>query len=298
MPAIGVHCVLGNIKHDDCRSCATNPLHPCAYPADLLELMRGGGEPPQSAHSPTRIQGCARQAVLMDETDYYIDLDTAYPMARGHMVHALMESSPYPNAIASIREQRQTAVVETRFGPQAFSGKPDLVVIKELVHNVRGEQPEFYYTAKVVDYKSTSEIGHDLTEAKREHQIQVNLYAWLVGKLLLVEALPVVVDELEVIYADMKKVRRFTSAGPLQAKGKMTRRSPKEYETLDLAPIRIKDAAWCERYIRHHIERREGAKGTLPPVLEGEETWRCYRCDVYDACLAAAIQNGERTPGS
>lgn len=291
MPQVGVKCVRGEIAHDDCRACALHPLHPCAYPADLLELMRGGTEPPASAHSPTRVQGCARQARLQDEYDYYIDVDFQYPMTRGHMIHALMEQAQYPGALAVIREQRLSAVIETANGLAQFSGKSDLVVIKEVRDGVA--------YAKVVDYKSKGKVGHDLVVADVSHQIQVNLYAYLVEKALTFENLPIVVDELEIVYCDMDKVRRFTSAGPLEARGKRIVGSrPAEYETLTLAPLKLKTTLhrWAERYLKHRIELREDS--ALAPVLPPEESWKCRRCPVFAICDRLAIENEEGRPGA
>jgi hypothetical protein len=40
---------------------------------------------------------------------------------------------------------------------------------------------------------------------------------------------------------DMARTRRFTSAGPLQAKGKRLTRNPPTYETLTLEPVHLLD---------------------------------------------------------
>jgi hypothetical protein len=301
MPSIGVSCVRGRILHDDCRECVKNPLHPCAYPADLLELMRDvDNDVPPSAHTPSRMAGCARQAVLEETTDYYVDVDYAYPMARGNMVHALMEHAKYPDAYNTIRERRFTTELDTVSGRKSFSGKPDLIVVKS-IDNIFGAKPTAH--VKVVDYKSKKEIGHDLTAASIEHQIQVNLYAWLVTRelgffLSFSSHVDIVVDELEIVYADMKKVRRFTTAGELYANGKMIRRSPRQYETLTLEPIKMKSLDWCEGYVKRNIERREAAKDRLPAVLPEEESWKCMRCPVFEACDRRAQENNERRPAA
>lgn len=295
----------GRISHQDCRACAQDPLHPCMLPADLLELMRvdygdEDREPDPDAFTPSRLQGCLRAAVLHGTNDWYVDIKHAYPLTRGHMVHALMEGSTYPGVFLSLREQRLSTVVDTKYGPQRFTGKPDLVVITSVEHTLRGD----IYHAKVVDYKSKNEIGHDLTQAQREHEIQINLYAWLVGKSLLPHvtqedsARPsvVVVDEVEIVYCDMKKVRRFTSAGPLSTDGKMLTRRPPTYAPLALAPLELKDPEWCEHYIKRRVEWMIAAKETLPPVLGPDDAWKCPRCPVRDVCAREARQRGEPEP--
>ena len=291
----GVRCIRGEIPHDECRRCAQDPLHPCQYPPDMLEgMVRDDSQPSNLAHSPSRLLGCARQAVLESQHDYYVDVDWSYPMFRGNMVHALMESTTYPDAYMTIREQRLTTLIDTKNGPREFTGKPDLIVVKSCEDGV--------IHIKVVDYKSKSDIGHDLVEAAVDHQIQVNLYAYLAAQRLprfdvfaLIPGLTVVVDELEIVYADMKKVRRFTSAGWLSARGKRIGRTGSNYEALALQPIRIKDMQWCHGFIRNRIERREGL--TLPAVLPEDEVWKCNRCPVFDMCDALAQENSEKRPG-
>jgi len=289
--SIGVHCIRGNIKHDDCKRCAKDPLHPCGYPADLLELMvRDTSQPPTSAHSPSRILGCDRQLNIENFVDYFVDVDYAYPMTRGSMFHALMETTTYPDAYFVAREQRLTLPVETTLGIKDFTGKPDLVV-------AMNPPVDGVLHVKIVDYKSKAEIGHDLVEAVVDHQIQINLYAYLVTQCLKVEgATSIVVDELEIVYCDMKKVRRFTTAGPLVARGKRIGRTGSNYDTLDLAPLRMKSIGWSAKLIKHRIEQRENAKSTLPEVLPIEDSWKCVRCPVLTACDALAVQDNKRRP--
>ncbi len=141
---------------------------------------------------------------------------------------------------------------------------------------------------KVVDYKSTNDIGHDLTEAKLDHQLQVNMYAWVATSELPAQigwpGAKVVIDELEIVYVSMKKVRRFTSAGPRTTKGKMIQRRPPDYADLVLEPIML--LSDVEGLVRSRIEERIRAKDELPDILEGDEAWRCDFCPVNALCMS------------
>lgn len=288
---LGVKCPRGLVDWDDClSSCAPNPLHPCQYTPDILNQMRvdytdPDREPGVESFTPTRILGCARQPVIMGDADYYVDVDHQWPLVRGNMVHALMERATYPGAVAVIREQRMSTTVWTGQGPQPFTGKPDLIVVKSIA-------PDGMHI-KVVDYKSTGEIGHDLIAAKADHQLQVNMYAWLAsecvpGSLEGIPAhlgMPVVVDEVEIVYASMKKIRRFTSAGPLTTTGKMKTRNPRSYERLDLEPIKLYDMRRVGRFIKAGIEARLDAKEELPDILDGDAAWICEYCPVKELCF-------------
>ena len=295
---IGVSCVRGQILHADCRRCAQDPLHPCQYGPDVLEKMRydptdPDREPSSRAFTPTRLLGCARQSVLQEGNDYYIDIDNAYPLTRGNMVHALMESARYPGVLTTLREHRFKTTIETSYGTQMFSGKCDLVIVKSLEEDEEGNPVSFH--VNIVDYKTKSKIGHELIRAEDDHIAQINMYAWLVtktlGKHLGYPELPIIVDTVEIQYFAMEKSRRFTSAGPLYAKGKrITGTKPWEYETLELAPIPLYSLDLVELAIRKHIEER--LQPTLAPILPEEERWKCDRCPVRDLCFSLPAQGG------
>lgn len=210
------------------------------------------------------------------------------------MVHALMEhtTKAYPGAMNSFRELELETKVETRFGPQRFVSQPDLIVISPFGNALE-------YHVKVVDYKSTGEVGHDLTAARKEHVRQINMYAWLVRRALPAELVyqygdvkpvRVIVDELEIFYCDMKKTRRFTSAGWLQAKGKMLTRSPRTYDELYLEPIQIYEDATVDAWIKAAIEKQIEGRTTLAPVLGEDDNWKCFNCPVKAICDQLAAE--------
>lgn len=296
-----VGVILGGerLTWDDAYERAQDPLRAWPYPPDMLQLMQidytdPDREPDVDSFTPTRIMSCHRQAVLQSDSDYYIDADQAWPMVRGHMVHALMEKASYPGALTAIREQRMRTWVETKYGPQLFTAKPDLIVVNSIDPAdspdcyERDEDVPLEIHIKVVDYKSKNEIKHELTRVAFEHELQVNMYGWVASRELpRIMDLPrtrVVVDEVEIVYCDMSKVRRFTSAGYLSARGKMLTRKPKTYETLQLEPIRLWSLDKIGRFVQRRIEQRIAAKDELPPVLPDEEAWRCNYCPVRELC--------------
>ncbi len=274
---VGVHCVRGNVPHQACRECSLNPLHPCAYTPDLLEKVRRDPHEHAIQFSPTRILSCFRQEVLKGEVDYYTDVDNAYPLMRGNMLHAMMEMSRYPGAIGCLREKQFWTTVETAYGPQQFEGKVDLIVIKSAGQG--------RLSCKVVDYKTKTDVGHDLTAPIFNHIAQINMYRWLIERELPKECgWDVVVDELEIEYCAMAKPRRFTSAGPLVTRGKMVKRSPRQYADLPLEAIPVWELDAIEKAVVRRIELRLAPRESLPEVLPPEEQWMCERCDVAEVC--------------
>lgn len=326
----GVYCSRGHVPMDVHKECMLDPLHPCSLPPDVLEMMTGGPverEQNNVVYSPSSLMGCSRQGILTTKYDWYISVEgSAWKQTRGHMVHALMEQQPaWPGTLGVIREQRMEATIATKYGEQVFKGKPDVVVL----NGIEGHTLHI----SIIDYKSTGEIGHK-AEADRKHQQQVNQYAWLASKFLssflmdmvvcwddgapLPESVhlnegtdltifeqgfdEVVVDELQIFYADFNKTRRFTSAGVLAARGK---RNPdrKTYQELELQPIYMMKLKSVERWIRRHIELEIEAQQLMPAPLAYDdrpfsgEAYICYTCPVRETCIEIGRQQGYDTYG-
>lgn len=299
MPVIGVRLGGKNYSWEEAfHEAVHNPLRSWPYTADMLALAAGieSEEPEADAFSPSRLLSCHRQSVLVGQVDYYLDMDQSWPLVRGNMVHALMERARYPGVLDTIRETRFTTQVPTRYGDQAFTAKPDLIVVDRIETDWPSDEGHGQGNAqetihiKVVDYKSKNGIKHDLVEAAYEHQLQVNMYAFILRRELAAHfgapECNVVVDELEIDYIDMSRHRRFTSAGWLTDRGKLVNRKYKEYETLHLAPISMWSQAQVGRFVRRRIEERIAAREELPDCeYEGtDKAWLCDYCPVKEAC--------------
>jgi hypothetical protein len=296
---VGMHCVRGDMRDDACRVCATDPLHPCELPANVLESLRQGRDVTDLEFTPTSLMDCPRKRVLKARTDWYLDIGQAWPALRGTLMHARLELlPPTPGVLSEIKEVRLQTTVNTHYGPQTVKGRSDLIVVQdisfsesEVLIQVQHQAAE-HMVIKVVDYKSRGEVGHDMTRPARNHQRQVNIYGWLAARAL-PEALgrpnlTVEVAELEIFYAGMNRPRRFTSAGPLQTRGKRVSVRPLVYETLTLEPIVLYPPEVIERWVVHRVEQMIEAEEYLPPVLTGEDADICRFCPVRVLCQQLA----------
>jgi len=291
---VGVKCVRGLIPHSECRRCARDPLHPCMWTPQLLESLRAENQPiSDDEFTPTRLIDCPRKAQLKISQDWYIDVDKMWPATRGTLMHARFETLPRaPGMLGEIREIRLEATVQTKYGPQVVKGKSDLIVVVDVDDSDVGVQvvsdTGAVMRVKVVDYKSKGEVGHDLTSADRRHQMQVNIYAWLVTKALPVALarpeLTVEVVELEIFYAGMNRPRRFSSAGPLKTDGKIISRRDGTHEELTLEPIHQLTVQEVEEWVVRHVEEVIEAREFLPPPLEGAAAEICQWCPVRQQC--------------
>lgn len=295
MPAIGLRTLAGDMTFDEVREYLKNPLHQLGMPPEVIELIikHARTEPSGLEHSPSRILGCHRQAILEETNDYYISLEYEYASLRGTLIHSGIELTGIHTSQV-IQEDRVTTMVDTKYGPQPFTAKSDCIVVLSTEHNLRHretKEPEFVYHARIVDYKTVGEIGHDFTRAQPKHQMQVNCYAYVAVKeaaKLFKASCTVVVDELEIDYFGFTKARRFTSLGPLLTKGHKPRGADVA-EELELKPIQMLPLDKVEAFIRRSIERRieERKSPILPPQLVGEAAKWCPRCPVVGPCRKA-----------
>ena len=294
----GVKCVRGLIPHSECRKCANEPLHPCAYTPQLLESLREQNQELRpDEFTPTRLIDCPRKAQLQLSQDWYLDVDRAWPALRGTIMHARLETLPKgPGMLGEVREVRLQTTIQTRYGPQIVKGKSDLIVVLDVEDSevalqvveerVEGNQPVM--RIKVVDYKSKGQVEHDLTKADSRHIIQINLYGWLAARALPVSLgrpeLRVEVAELEIMYVGANKPRRFTSAGPLKADGKFIDRRAGTHEELTLEAIPIRPLDKIEEWVIRRVETVIEAREFLPPPLTGKEAEICQWCPVRQQC--------------
>lgn len=303
MAQLGVRCPagMGKVSHSFCTECSMKPLHPCGFPANLLHAMRDNGpERGRTEFTPSTLLECDRRTVLYTSRDHWMDPESEWYLHRGHDIHHYLEMLDFPpgSVVCTVKERRLTSVVQTAYGTQTISGKMDLVVVKSLEEEVDAEGNISYVAyAKIVDYK-TKKVEHSLTAPDRKHQMQLNIYAWLVENTLLdlgVKQLGgvsrVVVDELELVYIDMGKCRRFSSAGEMRGKG-IKRRGAAEAEVLNLEQIYLMEMKDVEAWVVQRIEQKIEAKTVLPPKQEALERggntdeW-CWRCPMLEACEAA-----------
>jgi hypothetical protein len=297
---VGVSCVRGLMTTAECRECRCDPMHPCMVPADVLGQL--DPDPTHRHSDPNKFSasgllGCYRQSVLQQEHPYYVDVDDAWASLHGTIRHAGIAAiaGDYPGAVTQFRELELQTVVATKYGLQTYISQPDLIVITRVEPTHQG----VLYHVKIVDYKNTGEVKHELTAARKDHVRQINMYAWLVRRALAGSLVfdstgaelefSVDVDELEIDYGDFKKPRRFTSAGWLHTRGKMLTRSPRTYETIDLEPITIYPDEKVHAWVVEHIERKIESRSQLAPVLPEDEQWRCYYCPVKEVCDELAM---------
>lgn len=268
----GLECERGRVTIEECRTCSLDPMHPCHLPYPMLAELRGdvGDDDAVDASSftPSRLLGCFRQPILMEENDYWVKVAHQRAALRGTTLHAGLAVMPFPR---TVREQRLKVMIDTKHGPQPFTAKPDVI------HNVHEEGDSV--VIDIWDWK-TREFGNELTQADAKHRAQVGMYAWLATQTVEQwhsQKRNVVVRSVNICYIASSTMRTFTSLGEMTQVGK------KGVE-LTLAQIPTVEPAKIEAFIRRQIEAKIDARTALPPILEGDAARWCFRCEVAGPC--------------
>jgi hypothetical protein len=270
---------------------------------DMLELIReeNSEEPNANSFTPSRLLSiCDRQRVLQQGSDHFVDIEYAWAALRGSAFHALIQQSGrYPGLLGSVREVRletevpldsnsdrgrSARVTAAAFipprTPAHFTGKSDFIGL------LRQEDDTIY--AQILDYKTTGYLAAGFTDPMADaytakHVLQINMYKWLVERALptaLRRDVRVVVEDMELVYFDMKREVRFTSCGS-RIEGRRT------YAAL---PV-IDD---IEDRIKTLIRQKQRALTVLPPVLDDYPNhWACQRCSVRQYCDAIEDEDNE-----
>lgn len=294
---------------------------PCGYSPTLLEQMtRPKLERKGVVYSPSSLQGCHRQNSLKRGYDWYLNPDSAYQMLRGTIGHAGLAEEPAPEgSVGVIRELRLHAMVDTKFGPQQFSGQVDEILMNSV-------ELDGTLHVSITDWKTKSEITHDLLEAEKRHVYQVNYYSWLVREALpwvledwvnrapkearmFLNATPmpdvssVVVDDINIQYLSMSKARRFSSVWLQTARGRIKgdygedgrwhQFKPREYEELELQLIKHLDHDYTAQLIKVGIESQiEGEQQLAAPLVADQAQVMCRNCSVRETCVDIGLAQG------
>ena len=181
---------------------------------------------PGGAVRVTQLLGCAKRAQWQQANPYNLSPRDAFALFRGQIGHAIVER--FHDSEILLAEERLTAEI----GGMMITGKPDAVLDTEHCH--------------IDDYKTTAYIPREPYE---HHVQQVNVYAWLIGKVRGVK-----IETASIVYFDMKEPRCLN------------------------APVWSRKQT--ETFLRERILLWQA--GTPSP-----QTWECKSCPLSASCEAA-----------
>ena len=164
MPVSGIVCGHDGSyqSFDSCITCHQNrgPRN-CHFPTFALKIMRDNDRKRVGAgYSATTLLNCPRAVALLEQYDYYEDLESGWNKIRGELIHMAYEAEPdIPQGV--IKEQRLRKTVLVDGVPINVTGKADEIDV---------------INASIIDLKFTGVIPE---QDKVDHIAQYNIYAWL-----------------------------------------------------------------------------------------------------------------------
>lgn len=162
------------VSFDECIDCSKTNSKCDMFP-ELILFLKDEAEETSPELTITKLLYCPRRAYLLAKTYYTIQPEDMYSAIRGKMGHLIFEQQKMADCITETRFYKEYKGVK-------ISGQPDKVDLKNKI---------------LYDYKTTTgRISDDKTlrwgNSHTHHQVQLNLYKWLiepqfeVNKLILV----------------------------------------------------------------------------------------------------------------
>lgn len=168
----------GKLLFKQCLECAASQENSCQFDYPILKSMQLNLRMDDGI-SVTSLLNCLRKVVLQTKYDVYLDPKQLYFAFRGQLFHTVIAQAQGDGAVAEQKFKRTVAGI-------TLSGHPDVIWPKQ---------------KKLIDYKSTKWIPKG-NKPYSGHDIQVNLYRYLVAS-------QYKIDHLEIVYFDMSEVKRI-----------------------------------------------------------------------------------------
>lgn len=250
MPQVGFISQSGELhSYEEALALCAEGSDEYPYPYPLLKGIVENTQQRGDYISATSLLHCLRADYLKRRIDYYISVESAYPMFRGTLFHSLLEENPNPNG--RIEEK----ALRTYKGIELGGTFDSLIVYKD------GEQ----YVLQ--DWKTTKALPK--YGAYSSHVQQINIYRWL-------NKLPLEKVRMEIHYFTMeghKVCPLKDGSGRQRTNQYWTDKQVEEFLDKRLLPL----AASMK------------AEMPIPySYITEDEKWECVYCPVKQQCADAA----------
>jgi len=226
----------------ECLDCSRLKCECGIFPEYVMWLSEDDTEY-SSKLSITKLLSCQRRAFFLSHLDYVIQPQDAWGLFRGTLSHSFLE-----------RYKDENCLIETKFTKRyrniEILGKPDKIDIKNKT---------------IFDYKTIAgKISDDYSlrwgNAKIEHQLQLNLYKWLIEDKFEIE-------KLVLVYIGSDCSQKYQV--------KIWTEKDKQYKHITKAFLRAEtlNNVWGRRF--EDIRADE---------LEKEDGWICNYCHFSKEC--------------
>lgn len=245
-----------NIPTDQCVSCAARGTNPCDYPLPLIKLMTRDRDPKVVQCSSTMIPGCPREHGLKKRVSYYVRPEAAYTRAFGSLVHLGAEM---------LHKGEGPAAIEDRYFRSLRLEDGRLITVSSQVDAMYIEEDGV--TVHIRDYKVVGTLAESKLKMKATSYVpQFSIQRWI----LEANGFQVATCNLLFLHQERERVVNLYPDGEEEF--------PDAY---------LWNSERTEAYLQQRLPALvDSLEGNLAPPLT-EEIWRCTRCDVQEACVAA-----------
>jgi len=255
MPIVGFQSATGQ-KHSfkEALTLCENGSDEYPYPYPLLKGIVESQQDRGDYISATSLLHCLRGDYLKRREDYHISVESAYPMFRGTLFHALLEENPHPQGQVEGKRLRKFRGIEV-------GGTFDSLIT---YHNPKDKKRP--YTLQ--DWKTTKALPK--YGAYKSHMQQLNLYRWLLG---------LSPDEvrMEVVYFTMEGVKVCPLRDGTQ-KGRGGKAAVNQHQTDEQMHAFLDDKL---------IKLKASLMSNIPlpyDMVPEDDKWECAYCPVVQKC--------------
>ena len=221
----------------------------CPIIPEFIKYIKDGTEEETNKElSVTKVLYCPMRAFLLAKTDYTVQPEELYNMFRGSMGHLVLEKLKVEGCITETRFSRQYKGV-------LLTGKPDKIDVKNKI----------LYDYKTIAGKISEDFSLKWGNARLHHQIQLNLYRWLLEGTF-------EIDKLVLVYIGSDSILKI----PVKVR---TPENKKLWKPMQDAFDRIEHLGkfWNLTY-NQAVESKEIKK------IKKEKGWICNYCFVKNLC--------------
>lgn len=245
-----------NIPTAECLACAARGTNPCNYPLPLIKLMTRDRDPKVVRASATMVPSCPREQGLKVQVPYYVQPEAAYTRAFGSLVHLGAEM---------LHKSEGKAVIEQRYSRGFLLADGREVTVTAQVDAAYIDDDGV--AVHLRDYKVVGTLAESKIKLKATSYVpQMSIQRWI----LEANGFHVATCNLLFLHQERQRTVNLYPDGEEEF--------PDAY---------LWDSERTEAYLQERLPALvDSLEGRLAPPLT-EETWRCTRCDVQEACCAA-----------
>jgi len=245
MPLTGLFCKKKEqtVSFNECCECSKTNIE-CYIIPEYIKFITPDSEDFSSSISVTKVLNCPRRSYLLFKTDYIVYPEELYDMMRGSMGHLLLEEN-----------RMKDCIIETEFSREykgiKVTGKPDKI----------DKTNGILYDYKTLRGRISDDLSLKWGNAHLHHQIQLNLYKWLIED-------SIKINKMVLVYLGSDSILKIEVKERTPKNKKLWIPMEKAFERIE-----ILGKYWDKEYSPEIVKK-----------IPAERDWICKFCNVRKIC--------------